>query len=44
MTSNSNNLLLKKGNNNKELSIQEITSKILELNNVTIQMILEEKI
>ena len=44
MTSNSNNLLIKKGNNNKELSIQEITSKILELNNVTIQMILEEKI
>ena len=44
MTSNSNNLLIKKGNNNKELTIQEITSKILELNNVTIQMILEEKI
>ena len=44
MTSNSNNLHIKKGNNNKELSIQEITSKILELNNVTIQMILEEKI
>ena len=43
MTSN-NNPQLKKSLNNKELTIPEITSKILELNNITIQVILEEKL